>query len=255
MKTSISTGDNVAKTEFNERGFTVIRGFLGPDEVQEVLAQIQRYGREVVPGLEKHEVFYEDKNQPETFKYFKNMHTHDDYFGRMFQSNAFVKLAEHLLDGPVKGTNLSLFNKPARIGEATPPHQDGYYFKITPQSALTYWLAMDQVTEENGCVRYIPGSHRQGMRPHQKTNTLGFSQGIADYGDADRRREVAVPAEPGDLIVHHCLIIHRADANLSARSRRALGAVYFSGRAQIDEAANKAYTEKLHQELAKAGKI
>ena len=55
------------------------------------------------------------------------------------------------------------------------------------------------VDEENGCVRYLPGSHREGMRPHRRTNVLGFSQGMSNYGTEDCAREVPVCAEPGDL--------------------------------------------------------
>ena len=47
-----------------------------------------------------------------------------------------------------------------------------------PNHALTLWLALDRVDEENGCVRDLPGSHAQGMRPHRSSGILGFSQGI-----------------------------------------------------------------------------
>ena len=79
------------------------------------------------------------------------------------------------------------------------------------------WLALDVVDEENGCVRYVRGSHRRGMRPHGRTGVLGFSQGITDYGQPeDLADEIAFPAQPGDLLVHHALTIHRADGNRSA---------------------------------------
>jgi phytanoyl-CoA hydroxylase len=117
------------------------------------------------------------------------------------------------------------------------------------------WLSLDEADEENGCMRYIPGSHRQGMRNHGRTGTLGFSQGIADYGDDDRRAEIAVRARPGDLLVHHCLTIHRADANSSPRQRRALQFVYFSARAREDLERKAKYQAKLQADLAQAGKI
>ena len=70
---------------------------------------------------------------------------------------------------------------------------------------------MDRIDESNGCLRYIPGSHRLGVRPHQTTKVLGFSQGISDYNDEDRRREVTVLLEPGDALAHHGNMIHRAE--------------------------------------------
>ena len=39
------------------------------------------------------------------------------------------------------------------------------------------WLALDEVDETNGCLCYVPGSHRQGLREHARTRTLGFLRG------------------------------------------------------------------------------
>ena len=119
------------------------------------------------------------------------------------------------------------------------------------------WLALDEVDEENGCVRYVLGSKERGMRPHGRTQTLGFSQGITDYGlPEDQANEVALPAQPGDLLVHHAMTIHRADGNHSkTRHRRALGFIYYSEQAQEDESAHAAYQKKLSEELAQSGKI
>lgn len=50
--------------------------------------------------------------------------------------------------------------KPPRIGKGTPPHQDGYYFMLEPNEAVTMWMALEDVNEENGCVRYVKESHK-----------------------------------------------------------------------------------------------
>lgn len=113
------------------------------------------------------------------------------------------------------------------------------------------WLALEDADEENGCVRYVKGSHLKPMRPHARTQTAGFSQGIIDYGIADDLiNEVAVPAGPGDLLIHHAMTIHRADGNSSlSRSRRALGLIYFSESAKEDSEAKAAYQKILAQEI------
>lgn len=118
-------------------------------------------------------------------------------------------------------------------------------------------FALEEIDEENGCVRYVPGSHKHGMREHARTQTLGFSQGIVDYPtDEDRASEVALPAKPGDLLVHHAMTIHRADGNQSeTRSRRALGFIYYSERACEDVMAHAAYQHKLAKQMKANGKI
>ena len=44
--------------------------------------------------------------------------------------------------------NLQYFNKSPGANKPTPPHQDGYYFMITPCEAVTMWLALDEVDDE-----------------------------------------------------------------------------------------------------------
>lgn len=243
------------KEQFDRDGYVAIRGFLNAEEMNELTERMDRFIRDIVPTLPRETAYYEEKDRPETLKQIQSLVQHDSWFDELFKSERFTKLAEALLEGPVVRKNLQWFNKPPKIGQATPPHQDGYYFKIEPNEALTMWLALDYVDDENGCLGYIPGSHREGVRDHARTTTLGFSQGITDFGAEDERREVRLHAKPGDLLVHHSLTVHRADANRSDRTRKALGFVYFSSRAKVDVEGIRKYTESLNQDLAKAQKI
>lgn len=110
------------------------------------------------------------------------------------------------------------------------------------------WMALEPADEENGCVKYIKASHLTGMRPHGRTKVSGFSQQILDYGPADVEKEIAIQAQPGDLLIHHSLTIHCAGGNNSAtRSRKALGLIYFGLSAKEDVEAKAAYKKKLHR--------
>src|SRR5690606_9983238 len=99
---------------------------------------------------------------------------------------------------------------------------------------LTMWLALDHVDQENGCVSYVKGSHLRGLREHASSGVLGFSQQMTDFGrPEDLENEVAMPARPGDLLVHHALTIHRADGNRSTdRKRRSMGFIYYAASAR-----------------------
>jgi len=89
---------------------------------------------------------------------------------------------------------------------------------LQPNEAVTMWMALEPVDEENGCVRYVKGSHKKGMREHRRTQTLGFSQGMTDFGtDEDLANEVFFHTQAGDLLVHHSLTIHRADGKIVNR--------------------------------------
>ncbi len=112
---------------------------------------------------------------------------------------------------------------------------------------MTMWLALNEADEENGCLRYLPGAHRRGVRQHQMTQIVGFSQGITDFGDDDRAAEVAVPAAPGDLLVHHWTMVHRADSNTSDRERWGLGSVFYGVHTKPDEEKQAAYKRDLER--------
>jgi len=245
------------QTRFNKDGFVALPQFVAGQEFAELVANVDRFVKEVVPKLPAEHVFYEIKSDSKTLKQVQQMGDHDLWFDKLLNNSRFRDVAERLLDGPVVPKNMQYFNKPPGVGLPTPPHQDGYYFMLDPCEALTMWFAIDDVDEENGCVRYVKGSHQLGMREHTRTQTLGFSQGIANYPTkGDRKCEVAVSAQPGDLLVHHAMTIHRADGNQSlGRNRRALGFIYYSHRAQEDATAHAAYQRKLAEELKSAGKI
>ena len=242
---------------FAQDGFVVFRQFLHGAELQELIANVERYIRDVAPIVPQEHVFYEDRSDARTLKQMQNLGEHDSWFARFVAGGAFRTIAEQLLGSAVIAKNLQYFSKPPGVGLPTPPHQDGYYFMLDPCDAVTMWLALDDVDETNGCVRYVTGSHRTGMRPHGRTRTLGFSQGIQDYPlDSDSRDEVAILAKPGDLLVHHAMTIHRADGNASAdRQRRALGLVYYGEHAKQDSVAHAAYQDRLAAEMKAAGRL
>ncbi len=246
---------NQIKEDFDRDGYVLMKDFLSAAEATGINDQIQRFIDEVLPHAPDTTAFYEDKNDPASIKRLQNMDTLDPYFDRLFQSSRFTGLARFLLADDVTAGHPQWFNKPARVGAVTPPHQDGFYFMLEPNEAVTLWIALDDIDEENGCMRYVRGSHRRGMRPHRASNVLGFSQGVSDYSEADRARETAMRARPGDLFAHHSMIIHRADANHSDRRRAALGLVYFAARAKKDEKKAERYKQELYARWEKEGKL
>ncbi len=241
------------KADFDRDGFVAVRGFLSGGALATLTREVDRYIEQVVPTLGRDAKMFETIGDPRTLKHLVRM-TEDRFFAELLDDARITALAGALLADGAVPRELQWFNKPPHVGRPTPPHQDGHYFMLEPNEAVTAWLALDPVDERNGCMRYIAGSHRQPIRPHQRTQTVGFSQGIT-YGPDDFATEIAVTAQPGDLLVHHSLTIHRADANRSGRHRRSLGLVYFAARAKQESQRLAAYQDTLHRDLAAAGRI
>ena len=242
---------------FLQDGFVCVPQFLDQEAQRELLENVQRFIHEVVPVIPHDQVFYEDKRNPLTLKQIQHLEAHDTWFRDLFIDSPFTAIAETMLGTKCIPMNLQYFNKPPRTSQPTPPHQDGFYFMIAPCNAVTMWLALDEVDEKNGCVRYVRGSHHEGLHPHTQTTTLGFSQEIEHYDDLPAiDRETPTKALPGDLLIHHAMTIHRADANESPdRQRRALGFIYYSADAKPDHVTHAAYQQRLKREWKQADRI
>lgn len=242
------------KPAYDRDGFLIIKGFLPPDELKEVQENLDRYIRDVVPGLEDSFAFYDDKSKPETLKQMQHMHVDDFFRDYSDQHPRWKALASAIVGEEANCDFPEWFNKPPKTNHPTPPHQDNYYFNLNPPNVMTIWVALDKVDEENGCLRYLPGSHVRGVRPHGRSNVLGFSQGITDYSDADRANEVKAILEPGDATVHHGWMIHRAEPNTSqVRHRRSFALVFRGVSCQKDLAAHERYAESLKQQHSAMG--
>ncbi len=240
------------KLSYDQNGFVIVRQLLSPADFAELKTNLDRYVREVVPTLPDADAFYQDRARPETLKQLQRMGV-DPYFRDYVQNAKWTALAQALVGEPVHADQPEWFNKPPGTNHVTPPHQDNYYFCLAPSNVVTIWMALDEVDPENGCLRYVSGSHLRGFRTHAKSKILGFSQGITDYTPDDFTREIAVPLQPGDVVAHHGMTIHRADANISSTRHRRSFAIVFNGEScQRDEAAFARYLDSArvqHQEM------
>jgi phytanoyl-CoA hydroxylase len=243
------------REDFLKDGFIVRRKFLNREEVEDLIENTNRFIDQVIPTIPAERVYYEDKELPETLKQIQMMHEYDDFFYQLANSDKVVQLAEECLAAPVKLMNMQYFNKFPGVNVGTPVHQDGFYFSIKPQEAVTMWLSLDHADEKNGAVQYVPKSHKKGLRKHTKSSVLGFSQKISDWKEEDSGSLVQMEAAPGDILVHHSLTIHAARANRSDKSRRSIGFIFYGADTEHDAEAHSKYQKQLAQALKEEGML
>ncbi len=254
----LPVGENELTTEFEQDGYAALRPLYNSEDMAQINAEIDRFINDVVPEMPSESVYYEDPEDKSSLKQLQRMFEYDPYFEDLMLNGLPRKIAETVLGENVIPVNMQYFNKPAGIGKPTPPHQDGYYFHLSPCRAVTGWLALEPVDEENGCIHYVRGSHKhEGFRDHGQTGVLGFSQGMTDFGtDEDKAETRSFPGDAGTFLMHDSKTIHWAGANQSkTRSRKALGFIYYAESAQLDEKAANAYQDKLDARLKAAGKV
>lgn len=137
---------------------------------------------------------------------------------------AFVMPASQLLGNrAVRFWHDQLFCKPAHHGGVVAWHQDySYWTRTAPIQHLTCWCALDDATTENGCLYYVPGSHRWGLL--DKPELAGNMEGLTDFLTEEQKKEfkpVPIELKKGYATFHHPLMVHGSYENKSNRSRRA----------------------------------
>lgn len=126
----------------------------------------------------------------------------------------------------------SCFLKPARTGSATPWHQDNGLWRDGETEPFNFWMALDPATTENGCLQFIPGSHRGEIWPH-----VLYPDSI--HGELPRARVQELMAshgleqmelDSGDVVCWHSSVCHYSPPNPSPHGRMAIAGVYSSRR-------------------------
>lgn len=137
---------------------------------------------------------------------------------------AFTVPASQLLEGAVRFWHDQIFYKPAHHGGVVIWHQDySYWTRTRPMAHLSCWIGLDDSTRENGCVHYVPGSHRWNLLP--RADFANDMDAILNSLTPDQKREfkpVPIELKQGECSFHHPLMVHGSYENRTDRSRRAV---------------------------------
>ncbi|MBM7567618.1 phytanoyl-CoA dioxygenase family protein [Paenibacillus sacheonensis] len=113
-------------------------------------------------------------------------------------------------------------------------HQDFPSWPIKESGAMSIWIALDDVDEHNGCMMFVPGSHKVGkLKPHDLTEHIDLED-FAKGTDAEKRNPVICRMKAGSCTFHDGLTFHYAHANNTDRPRRALAIIYYQDGAAYD---------------------
>ncbi len=144
-------------------------------------------------------------------------------FHDLLWNPAFTVPACQLLGGAVRFWHDQLFCKPARHGGVVAWHQDySYWTRTQPMNHLTCWIALDDASADNGCLQYIPRSHRWSLLPITGlAGDMDAIQTVLTPEQRDQFKPVAIELKKGYASFHHPLMIHGSYANNTDRQRRA----------------------------------
>jgi hypothetical protein len=136
---------------------------------------------------------------------------------------AFLVPASQLLGGPVRFWHDQLFVKPPHHGGVVAWHQDySYWTRTKPLRHLTCWIGLDDSTPANGCVQYVPGSHKWPDLPKPElTGDLDAIKAVLPAEVRDQFNPVCCELRKGESSFHHARTMHGSGRNETNSPRRA----------------------------------
>ncbi|MBM85809.1 MAG: phytanoyl-CoA dioxygenase [Rhodospirillaceae bacterium] len=149
---------------------------------------------------------------------------------------AIVDMLEQLIGPDIILWGTTLFHKPATKGRVVPWHRDGRYWPIKPLETTSVWIAIDECTAENGCLRAIPGSHKArevGRHFRSTSDEVAIPETLYD-SEYDESLAVNLVLQPGQMAVFDVFTVHGSTANPSGRRRTGLAMRYIPATCHYD---------------------
>lgn len=212
---------------FHEYGYVSGIKMLDEDQVETLRNELAEIVDSSHPG---HHLFYEfhsnESENPNSVLFHSLGHWRiTPGFHDVIYNPAFVMAAHQLLENkPVRFWHDQLFCKPAKHGGVVAWHQDySYWTRTIAMQHLTCWTGLDDASVENGCLHYIPKSHKWGLL--DAPSLAGDMNGLMDYLNDEQKEQfknpVAIELKKGYATFHHPLMVHGSYENKSEISRRA----------------------------------
>lgn len=218
------TADQLA--HFHDQGWLVIKNLVDAATVarlqEETDALHERMAAHTPAGVGVAWEDHQDPSRPKRIRQLMHSEKVCPTIEQILTSDAMLDVVEALIGPRIILYHSKLMMKAATDGTFTPWHQDyGYwhYSSKTP-SQVNGMLAIDPQHVENGCIRFVPGSHKGGLVDHRRFQSSSFNIGLSDQLD-DYPAAIPVEFEPGDAIFFGSLVIHGSAPNTSPMHRRA----------------------------------
>lgn len=157
-----------------------------------------------------------------------NSHLLFTWVDQLMRHSAVLDAVEALIGPNILVRGSSFFIKEAHDQRFVSWHQDATYWGLSPLEVVTAWVALSASTQENGAMQVVPGSHLEKQIPHVETfssdNMLSRGQEVAVK--VDPAKAVMLELQPGQMSLHHVLLIHGSEPNPSGQRRIGLAIRY-----------------------------
>ena len=207
---------------YHQNGYLVVENVLSADE----LAELQRVTDDFVErsrGVSQHnDIFDLEANHSEErprLRRIKNPIAQHEVYDRTLRHPGILDRVEQLIGPGLRRQNTKLNMKEPDYGSAVEWHQDWAFYPHTNDDVLAVGVCLDDMTEENGCMLMVPGSHKGELYSHHEN---GVFVGAVSDPDFEPGETAKCLVKAGGITIHHARTLHASTPNHSANPRRLL---------------------------------
>ena len=211
---------------YQENGYVAGIRVLNDDQVETLRGELRRL---IDPDHAGRQLFYEynanESTNPDTTLFHAlGAWRVSPAFHDLLWNAAFLVPAAQLLGASVRFWHDQIFYKPAHHGGIVAWHQDySYWTRTQPMAHLSCWIGLDDATVANGCLHYVPRSHRWNLLPITGlADDMNAIQGVLNEKQKNEFRPAPIELKKGEASFHHPLMVHGSYENQTDRLRRAV---------------------------------
>ena len=194
------------KKFFNQNGVIVFKKLVPKSIINKCLKDLENFEAK---NYSKNKNFVSDVSKNRKYiRYFQYLNIYIKSFEAFF-NNKILNIASLLLNDIAYFSSMNYHNK-APGGQATPPHQDNFYWCRKPKSALTAYIALNNHSPKNGGIEYLLASHKLKTLNHNSSKVKGFSSFIKNNNLPNKKEKIVVAMSGGVDSSVTAVLLHKA---------------------------------------------
>jgi ectoine hydroxylase-related dioxygenase (phytanoyl-CoA dioxygenase family) len=212
-----------------EDGFIAVENVLTEAEITELRRVTDEFVEKSRRVTEHTDVFdLEPGHTPERprLRRLKAPASQHPVYDRAMRHDGILDRVAQLIGNSIRTNGDKLNMKSPGYGSPVEWHQDFAFYPHTNDDLLAVGIALDDMTLDNGCLLFIPGSHRGPILDHHQN---GVFVGAVTDPRFDGSGAVPVTVKSGGITIHHCRAVHGSASNTSGKPRRLLLFQYCAG--------------------------
>ncbi|MED5416984.1 MAG: phytanoyl-CoA dioxygenase family protein [Candidatus Latescibacterota bacterium] len=215
---------------YHENGYLGVEGVFTPSEVaelQRVTDEFVEKSREVTEHTDMYDLEPDHTPEMPKLRRLKSPVAAHPVYEDALRNDKVLDIVSQLVGTeavPYNGNKLNM--KSGGFGSPVEWHQDWAFYPHTNDDLLAVGICIDEMTEENGCLLVMPGSHKGPILDHHQD---GHFVGAVTDPDFDDSAAAKVELAAGGISIHHVRALHGSLPNRSSHPRRLLLFQYCSG--------------------------